>query len=315
MIETVPHNDEIGVSISCITYNHAPYIRQALDGFIMQKTNFRFEVLIHDDCSTDGTDDIIREYAAKYPDIIKPLYEKENQYQNGKPHGSVVWNFPRAKGKYIALCEGDDYWTDPHKLQKQVDFLDSHQEYSMIFANVRLYYDSGLSDESLQIEDREYSPYELYSEWNWTTPTLMFRKSVYTSAMYKTLQRIKKPVFGDVTLTMSCAKIGKVWGMSDVVGVYRRLQSGATTRVFSEKELHFYNRSAISKHFSQDCRDYDSMRFSGHFVWCLKHLFQQFPNNLIFCWKYIIFNPIYCVTMLTRVPSGLKKRIENIAHK
>ena len=116
------------VSISCITYNHAPYIRQCLEGFIMQKTNFAYEILIHDDASTDSTSDIIREYENKYPDIIKPIYETENQYQKGVPIGSAVWNVPRAQGKYIALCEGDDYWTDPNKLQKQVDYMEQHPE-------------------------------------------------------------------------------------------------------------------------------------------------------------------------------------------
>ena len=85
---------EILVSISCITYNHAPYIRQCLDGFLMQQTNFDFEVLIHDDCSTDGTTEIIKEYELMYPDIIKPIYEKENQYQQGKPvvfRPSQIW--------------------------------------------------------------------------------------------------------------------------------------------------------------------------------------------------------------------------------
>lgn len=118
------------VSICCITYNHASFIRQCLDGFLMQQ-GIDHEILIHDDCSTDGTTEIIREYAAKYPDIIKPLYETENQYSKG------VWvdgfNYRRAKGKYIAYCEGDDYWTDPLKLQKQVDFMDSHPEYSVCF--------------------------------------------------------------------------------------------------------------------------------------------------------------------------------------
>lgn len=123
------------VSISCITYNHAPYIKDALEGFVSQKTDFPFEVLIHDDCSTDGTTEIIKEYARKYPDVIKPLYEKENQYQNGKPAGSNVWNLPRAQGKYIALCEGDDYWKDPDKLRKQVEFLEANPDYGMCFTD------------------------------------------------------------------------------------------------------------------------------------------------------------------------------------
>jgi len=101
----------------------------------MQKTNFAFEVLIHDDASTDKTADIIRDYEAKYPEILKPIYQKENQYSKGINPGTKFL-FPRARAKYIALCEGDDYWTDPYKLQKQVDFLEANQEYSMCFHKV-----------------------------------------------------------------------------------------------------------------------------------------------------------------------------------
>lgn len=124
------------VSISCITYNHESYIRECLDGFIMQKTDFLFEVLIHDDASTDKTADIIREYEAKYPDIIKPIYQTENQWSKRKGGINIRFNFNRAKGKYIAMCEGDDYWIDPLKLQKQVDFLEANSEYSMCFHKV-----------------------------------------------------------------------------------------------------------------------------------------------------------------------------------
>ena len=120
------------LSICCITYNHAKFIRQALDGFVMQKTNFPFEVLIHDDASTDGTADIIREYEAKYPDIIKPIYQTENQWSKGVLI-SKTCNYPRVQGEYVAMCEGDDYWTDPLKLQKQVDFLDSHPDFMGCF--------------------------------------------------------------------------------------------------------------------------------------------------------------------------------------
>lgn len=126
------------VSISCITYNHEPYIAQTLDGFLMQKTNFPFEVLIHDDASTDRTADIIREYEQNFPKIVKPIYQKENQYSQGKRAVSATWNFPRAQGKYIALCEGDDYWIDENKLQMQVDFLENNPEYGMCYTNFNL---------------------------------------------------------------------------------------------------------------------------------------------------------------------------------
>lgn len=131
------------VSICCITYNHAPFIRKCLEGFLMQKApscvpkdakmSDWCEILIHDDCSTDGTTEIVKEYAAKYPDLIFPLYEEENQYSKGKAGKIDLYNYERAKGKYIAYCEGDDYWTEPLKLQRQVDFLESHPDYSVTF--------------------------------------------------------------------------------------------------------------------------------------------------------------------------------------
>lgn len=126
------------VTIRCITYNHEPYIRQCLEGFVMQKTTFPFEAVVHDDASTDGTAEIIREYAEKYPDIIKPIYETENQYS--KHNGSLTKIMDaHMRGKYIAMCEGDDYWIDPLKLQKQVDFLESHPDFGMCYTNFNLY--------------------------------------------------------------------------------------------------------------------------------------------------------------------------------
>lgn len=130
------------VSICCITYNHAPYIRECLDGFMMQKTNFPIEIIINDDASTDGTTEIIKEYEARYPDIIKPIYQIENQYSKGVRGMYANFCFPRAQGKYIALCEGDDYWTDPLKLQKQVDFLESHPDYVMCWQQCKFYLQS-----------------------------------------------------------------------------------------------------------------------------------------------------------------------------
>lgn len=120
-------NNDVEVSVICNAYNHGKYIRDALNGFVMQKTDFRFEILIHDDASTDNTADIIREFEAKYPDKIKPIYQTENQYSKNV-WITDVYQLRRSKGKYIAICEGDDYWTDPDKLQKQYDALEAHPE-------------------------------------------------------------------------------------------------------------------------------------------------------------------------------------------
>src|SRR5690554_6580680 len=122
------------VSICCITYNHEKYIRDAIEGFLMQKTTFPVEILIHDDASTDKTAQIVKEYAENHSDLIITIFQTENQYSQGiKPWPNFV--FPRARGKYIALCEGDDYWTDPLRLQKQVGFLEGNEEYGLIHTN------------------------------------------------------------------------------------------------------------------------------------------------------------------------------------
>ena len=122
--------NEILVSVICNTYNQEDYIRDALESFIMQKTNFKFEVLVHDDASTDNTANIIREYEQKYPEIIKPIYQTVNQYSQKIPI-SLTYQIPRAKGKYLAACEGDDFWTDPYKLQKQYDAMELHPDVDM----------------------------------------------------------------------------------------------------------------------------------------------------------------------------------------
>ena len=125
------------VAIHCITYNHEPYIRDCLEGFVMQKTNFKFVAIVHDDASTDGTTSIIREYAEKYPEIIKPIFEDENQYS--KKSGAITRIMNEAidatGAKYVAMCEGDDYWIDPYKLQKQVDFMEENEEIGICYTD------------------------------------------------------------------------------------------------------------------------------------------------------------------------------------
>lgn len=176
------------VSICCVTYNHAPFIRQCIDGFLMQETTFPIEILIHDDASTDGTDGILREYVDKYPEKIFPLYEEQNQYSQGVKVD--FFNYNRARGKYIAYCEGDDYWTDPLKLQKQVDFMESHPDYSVCFHNYSNYdmetnvilppkYTSGSSANGGDT-DVSFTMVVSSSGCGGKPLTMMFRRSMYS---------------------------------------------------------------------------------------------------------------------------------------
>ena len=136
-------DDKPLVSIACATYNHENYITEAIESFLMQETDFPFEVFVHDDCSTDNTATVIREYGKKYPNIIKSIYQKENQYSKGvRVTGKFI--FPRAQGKYIAVCEGDDYWTDLLKLQKQVEFMESNSDYALCYTSATVINDQGV---------------------------------------------------------------------------------------------------------------------------------------------------------------------------
>ena len=135
MISTDLKNKPL-VAIRTLVYNHETFLRDYFEGILMQKTNFPFIAIVHDDCSTDDSAKIIHEYANKYPNIIIPIFEEQNCYQNG------LWDEANKKmedaykdAKYIAYCEGDDYWTDPNKLQRQVDFLETHLDYVAIAEN------------------------------------------------------------------------------------------------------------------------------------------------------------------------------------
>jgi glycosyltransferase involved in cell wall biosynthesis len=208
--------DKPKVSICCIAFNHENFIRKALDGFMMQKTDFAFDVLIHDDASTDNTAEIIREYELKYPDIIKPLYQTENQWRKGL-RGSSVHNFPRATGKYIALCEGDDYWTDPTKLQRQVDFLDTHPEYSLVAENgLVLNTEKNTQYNFNDFDECDIDVNQLLGKRKFPTASAMFRRE-YIGAEFQQLKHK-----GDVILWCYLASKGKVRYFPNISSVYSR---------------------------------------------------------------------------------------------
>ncbi|MBE6797085.1 MAG: glycosyltransferase family 2 protein [Ruminococcaceae bacterium] len=221
-------NEKIKVSVFCLAYNHEKYIRNALEGFVKQKTNFAYEVLIHDDASTDNTAKIIKEYEEKYPNIIKPIYQTENQYSQGIKI-SKKYILPRAKGKYFAWCEGDDYWTDPLKLQKQVDFLENNPEYSTCAHRVKMItIDNGWEAIIPKIDEaKEFSVDEIIRGGAlFQMSSLVMRKCVYE----------KKPScfsakgFGDIQLYIHGAASGKFMVLGDVMSVYNHGTEGSWTK-------------------------------------------------------------------------------------
>ena len=127
------------VSVLCAAYNHEDYIRQALESFLAQETDFDFEILVNDDASTDGTAAVIRELSAQHPGLIRPVFQARNQYSQGVDICADLL-YPLARGKYVALCEGDDYWCDPQKLHLQAEFLESHPDYTACVHNTSLHF-------------------------------------------------------------------------------------------------------------------------------------------------------------------------------
>lgn len=272
------------VSISTITFNHAPYIRQCLDGFLMQKTDFEFEVLIHDDASTDGTEEIIREYEAKYPDIIKPLYEKENQWVKGR-RGSAVFNFPRAKGKYIAMCEGDDYWTDPLKLQKQVDILESNPEYSACAHKFRGLNDGVLGNTSSIDVKNILTLYDLVWNVPFQTATVMFRKkSLIIPPKYS-------PYILDTFMFMLLAEQGDIYFINEYMSVYRQHEGGVWSGITIMKRIEtreFYQNKRIEYFNDRNPRVAKGLKFklSQDYIWNMFLCIQQLEViNAIKCFN------------------------------
>ncbi len=238
--------DEIQVTIRCFTFNHERFIRQCLEGFVMQKADFRFEAIVHDDASTDNTAAIIREYAEKYPDIIKPIYETENQYSKHDGSLTRIMN-AHTRGKYIAMCEGDDYWTDPYKLQKQVDFLESHPDYVMCSHLFDVY-----NERNKQLQKNDESSFTgksydldtlINGEWYFQPLTVLFRFDAYDREHFASYG-----LSMDVILYYELLRRGgKGYCLPDVMAVYRIHDGGVWSLKSLDKQraMEFQARLAI----------------------------------------------------------------------
>ena len=250
--------NEIVVSVICNTYNHEKYVRDALESFVAQKTNFEYEILVHDDASTDGTADIIREYEGKYPNLIKPIYQTENQYSKGVLVG-ITYQYPRAKGKYIALCEGDDYWIDLLKLQKQVDYMESHPDCTFCFTNGFIEDQSQLdmirtpfipyNDQDRFFYKDEDQNYDLNNSYQMTfvpTASFLYRKDTY---MYVSNFFVGKCPTGDLRIRLYLTSQGYAHYICDKTCVYRQnVPESAMSRwkKYDRKKVYSHNELILT---------------------------------------------------------------------
>lgn len=212
-------NKDPKVSIICITYNHERFIQKALESFIMQKTNFDFEVIVGEDCSTDDTREIVEEFEKKHPNIIKPIYRSENI--------GVMANFVdilcKAKGNYIALCEGDDFFTDENKLQIQADFLDNNPEYSLCFHPVKVFFENGEREEHIFPDLHDFGEFcleELLKNNFIQTNSVIYRKQNF----YKSIPQNIMP--GDWYLHLRHVQSGRIGFIDKVMSAYRKHAGG-----------------------------------------------------------------------------------------
>ncbi|WP_159800582.1 glycosyltransferase [Flavobacterium sp. MK4S-17] len=240
------------VSICCLAYNHEKYIKACLESFLFQIISFKIEILIHDDASSDNTSRIIRHYELKYPDLIKPIYQLENQYSKGIPV-SKIYNFSRVKGKYIAICEGDDFWTDPYKLQKQVDILESNDNYGLVHGDCNFLYSNGREEKNVNkysTKNVEYTTRNdifnglIAADYKIRTATVMFRKSLYDSISDKIDSVRGKFLMGDTPMWLLMISKYDFCYIDEVLAVYRFSANSASRPGNLEKKLRFKLSSA-----------------------------------------------------------------------
>ena len=302
------------VSVRCTVYNHEAFLRKCLEGFVMQKTTFRFEVFVHDDASTDNSPHIIREYAQRYPDIIKPFFETENQYsKNDGQFMSITYSPLYLTGKYLAICEGDDYWTDPLKLQKQVDYLENHPGCSLCCHNATLHwYDNRFPDKPYtQLEDRDYTAHEIICSWETpATASFVFRSSLVKGYL-DCMEKHPGIIIGDIPLLLHCSKQGSIHAFSDTMSVYGKHNGGWTQSFDAEKMYaHAYSWEMIREAFRDPY--YKILRTfpTGMYINAISHALKETNIKVLFSSLYrgLIRHPIDGLKALIRLPKERRQR-------
>ncbi len=233
----------IKVSVTIITYNQKNFIRKAIDSALAQKTNFPFEILVGDDCSTDGTREIIQEYERLYPGKVIGVLQDHNLGMNGGLN--CLATLKKVRGEYWALMDGDDYWTDPLKLQKQADFLDAHPDYSMAFHNALITYEDGTPSHLLNgpVMKPFYTLDDMIGEdeiWFMATSSSMFRKLIDDYPQW-----FKESSSGDIPRIILKARLGPIGYQPDVMSVYRKNRGGASYADNYQDEKFLRNRIAM----------------------------------------------------------------------
>lgn len=229
--------DEVMVSVVMITYGHEKFIKQAIESVLEQECNFEYELIIGNDASPDNTDIVLQEIILNNPKSHKIKY-----YKHEKNIGFMenhIFVLKKAKGKYIAICEGDDYWINNKKLQIQFDFLEQNNDYNLVFHDCNMFLNekNELKSNGIvnNIENREYTRLEVFEKWIIPTGSVFFRSNAINEELYN-IYRDKRALFGDTYTNLFISKSGKIYGINEKMSVYRIHTGGLTSSYTNEVE-------------------------------------------------------------------------------
>ena len=252
----------IKVSVTILTYNQKEFIGKAIESALSQKTNFDVEILVGDDCSTDGAQETILAYQEKYPDKVKAVLHSKNLGQNGL--FNTIETLKLAKGTYIAPMDGDDYWTDDQKLQRQVDFMEAHPDFSACFHNALITYEDGTPSHELNAPDQKevITAADLVGEdeiWFMATSAVMFKNGIMHYPDW-----FLKSSSGDIPRYVILAKHGPIGYVPGVMSVYRKNRGGASFKDHYRDARFLYNRIAMYEGIDKelDYRHHDLLRLN-----------------------------------------------------
>lgn len=247
------------VSVHLLTYNHAKFIHQSIESVLAQKTTFDFEIIIGDDCSTDGTSTIVDDFAAKFPDKIKVVRGETN----GGPQPNSIRILENCRGRYMSALEGDDYWIDPLKLQKQADFMENNPDFSVCFTNCQVEYFDNNQKPYLLNENLEKDVFTIddmiaeHEVWFMGTASLFFR----FSSIWPTRPWFPKVKSGDIPMIMLASRFGKIKYLPDVTAAYRRHAAGASNSDHKDDAVFLKNRILMYTELDKDTE----YKFHGRF--------------------------------------------------
>ena len=301
--------NKVNVSICCLTYNHEKYVKQALNSLLNQKCTYSFEILINDDASSDQTVSIIKEFELKYPNLIRPIYQSENQRSKIGGGMNPAFNFNRAKGKYLAFCEGDDFWSSTDKLQKQVDFLENNKDYGAVVTDYNKVDENGhyiipdfLKNYYSEKLSRDLKLKSFFHEEikRMRTITALIRKSAINDLLIK---GFLKNCPGDTQIFTHLICKSKVYLLLETTSSYRVLnESVSHTSSYQKKQnflnsyirymeyaVHFYKMKNSEKRYLEKTKKLSELRDAAFQknrkkVWCyvlLLILSGSFSRNII----------------------------------